>query len=50
MGLLDIWSDWRKKQEGSWSARDNISGMDSDLRPPEKNIYEIIGTKLKIMF
>ena len=50
MGLLSIWDDWRKKQEGSWAARDDFSEMDSDLRPPEKIFMIIIGTKLKIMF
>jgi len=47
MGLLDIWDDWRKKQEGSWSARDDFSAMDSDLRTPPKNIYDNNWNKVK---
>ena len=47
MGLLSIWDDWRKKQEGSWAARDDFSEMDSDLRPPPKNIYDNNWNKVK---
>jgi hypothetical protein len=35
MGLLDIWNDWKRNNQGT--VQDDFSGMNSDAQSPTLN-------------